>query len=60
MMKENKFLEAMFHKKEYEAPMVERIDARVEKGYQTSIIENEDPTALTGYTLVDGQESKFN
>ena len=60
MMKENKFLEAMCHKKEYEAPMVERIDARVEKGYQTSSIENEDPTALTGYTLVDGQESKFN
>lgn len=59
-MKENKFLEAMCYKKEYEAPMVERIVARVEKGYQTSIIENEDPTALTGYTLVDGQESKFN
>lgn len=60
MLNENNFLEAMCHKKEYEAPMVERIDARVEKGYQTSIIENEDPTALTGYTLVDGQESKFN
>ncbi len=59
-MKEQTFLTATCCKKEYEAPMVEQIDARVESGYQTSNIENEDPTALTGYTLVDGQESKFN
>ena len=59
-MKENTFLVATCHKKEYEAPMVERIDARVESGYQTSIIEDDDPTALSGYALVEGQESKFN
>ena len=55
-MKENTFLVATCHKKEYETPMVERIDARVEKGFQSS----GNPTALTGYTLVEGQESKFN
>lgn len=59
-MKENTFLVATCHKKEYETPMVEQIDARVERGYQTSNIESEDPTALSGYALVDGQESKFN
>ena len=59
-MKENTFLVAKCLKKEYETPMVERIDARVERGYQTSNIESEDPTALSGYALVDGQESKFN
>lgn len=59
-MKENTFLVAACHKKEYEAPVVERIAARVERGYQTSNIENEDPTALSGYALVEGQESKFN
>ena len=55
-MKENMFLPTTCSKKEYEAPMVERIDARVEKGFLAS----GDPSALTGYTLTEGQESKFN
>lgn len=47
-------------KQGYETPQVEMIDARVERGFQTSGIQTEDPTALTGYTIVEGQESKFN
>ncbi|MBO4599617.1 MAG: hypothetical protein J5641_02645 [Bacteroidales bacterium] len=48
-MKEN-------YKKEYEAPMVELIEARVEKGFEVS----GDPTELTKYAVKSGQESKFN
>ena len=43
-------------KQEYTAPMVERFEARVEKGFLGS----GDPTALPGYTPVEGQERKFS
>lgn len=43
-------------KQEYTAPTVERFEALVEKGFQNS----GDPTALTGYTPVEGQERKFS
>lgn len=45
---------------EYVAPTIEQIDARVERGFQMSGSEPDDPTALTRYNLVEGQESKFN
>lgn len=41
-------------KQEYMAPMVELIEARVEKGFQGS------GTELLGYTPVEGQERKFS
>lgn len=59
-MKEQTFLAAKCRKKEYGTPMVERIDAHVERGFQMSGSESDDPTALTRYNLVEGQENKFN
>ena len=44
------------NKKKYDTPKVELIEARVEKGFQGS----GDPTALRGYNLTEGQESKFS
>ena len=58
-MKEQTFLTATCRMKEYNAPMVERIDAHVERGFQMSSSEPDDPTALTRYNLVEGQENKF-
>lgn len=35
-MKEQTFMSAASHKKEYDTPMVELLEARVEKGFQPS------------------------
>ena len=59
-MKEQTFLAATCRKKEYGTPMVERIVAHVERGFQMSSSEPDDPTALNRYNPVDGQENKFN